>query len=66
MKEVNEMDIFLYGSLPTPLQAMACVESHKHRHKRKILNFKELPTFKWPMPIIYKYDGAHSKCYRRN
>ena len=60
-KDIDEMDIFLFGSLPTLEQAEACVVLHKRRHKRKLLNFKNLPTFKWAMPIIYKYDGTHSK-----
>ncbi|KAI0237905.1 Zinc metalloproteinase dpy-31, partial [Lamellibrachia satsuma] len=59
-KEVAEMDMFLFGSLPTLQQAEACVELHKRRHKRKLLNFKVLPVYMWPMPIIYKYDGTHN------
>ncbi|KAK2177798.1 hypothetical protein NP493_579g01011 [Ridgeia piscesae] len=53
------MDFFLFGSLPTLEQAQECVEQQKHRHKRKLLNFHNYPVYKWPMPIIYKYDGTH-------
>ncbi|KAK2177796.1 hypothetical protein NP493_579g00015 [Ridgeia piscesae] len=56
----EQMDIFLYGTLPTLGEAKECVELHKRRHKRKLINLKAWPTRKWPMPIIYKYDGAHT------
>ena len=60
-KEIRKMDFFLFGSLPTLEQAQECVEQHKHRHKRKLLNFHNYPVYKWPMPIIYKYDGTHGE-----
>ena len=63
MKDVSEMDVFLFGSLPSLEQAEECVELHKHRHKRKLLNFKNVKETMWSMPIIYKYDGGHSKCW---
>ncbi|KAI0237999.1 Zinc metalloproteinase nas-34 [Lamellibrachia satsuma] len=59
-KDIDEMDIFLFGSLPTLEQVEACVELHERRHKRTLLNFKALPVYKWPMPIIYKYDGTQT------
>jgi len=53
------MDFLLYDSVPTLMLAKLCVEQHKRRHKRQIFNFRKYPLRKWPMPIVYKYDGKH-------
>jgi len=57
---VNKMDTFLFGTMPTVAQANACLEMHRPRQKRKVVDFNNYPTLKWKLPIAYKYSGSQS------
>ncbi|KAK2176145.1 hypothetical protein NP493_680g01014 [Ridgeia piscesae] len=57
---VNKMDTFLFGTMPTVAQANACIEMHRPRQKRKIVDFNNYPTLKWKLPIAYKYSGSQT------
>ena len=33
----------------------------RSRKRRNIEDFSKMPSRKWPNPILYKFDGSHSK-----
>ncbi|KAK2177794.1 hypothetical protein NP493_579g00003 [Ridgeia piscesae] len=53
-QDITNMDIFLYGTVPTLILAQLCVEQHKRKQK-----FRALPLNK---PIFQKNTESQDKC----
>ena len=59
--EMEAMDEFLWGSVPTRDQALECIRQQSKRQKRKVWRFSRYPKMKWGKLIFYVFDGSHSE-----